>query len=39
MTVTPKGQPSLDFMDDKGKVTMHLPQSGAATQPSGTTQK
>ncbi|WP_426100523.1 hypothetical protein [Massilia sp. TSP1-1-2] len=26
MTVTPEGQPSLDFMDADGKVTMHLPQ-------------
>lgn len=26
MTVTPEGQPSLDFLDDEGKVIMHLPQ-------------
>lgn len=39
MTVTPEGQPSLDFMDDEGKVIMHLPQSGTGTQPGGAAQK
>ncbi len=27
MTVSPDGQPSLDFLDNEGKVTMHLPQA------------
>jgi len=30
MTVTPEGQPSLDFLDADGKITMHLPQPAAA---------
>lgn len=29
MTVSPEGQPSLDFMDDDGQVVMHLPQPAA----------
>lgn len=30
MTVTPEGQPSLDFLDADGKVMMHLPQPPSA---------
>lgn len=39
MTVSPEGQPSLDFMDDEGKVTMHLPQSATAVASSGAAKK
>ena len=39
MTVTPEGQPSLDFMDDEGKVILHLPQPAQIAQSNGTGQK
>ena len=39
MTVTPEGQPSLDFMDDEGKVTLHLPHPAPTPQAPGGAEK
>lgn len=36
MTVTPEGQPSLDFLDDEGKVMLHLPQPAKLAPSNGT---